>query len=99
MALDATGRQRRAKIAGKASGKVRQRGMRQRDANIALAFAYLSGKSQSVADTRKAIIFLTGLGHGVNLPEDVDPLRFLAQAIALTTKRIRQILKMHADII
>ena len=93
MALDEEGRKRRARIAGKASGKARQRGKQARDAKIVLAFAYLTGQIQSAADDRKAIAFLTNLGHGVNLPDGVSPLRFLAEANGFSRQRVCQILK------
>lgn len=99
MPLDAEERSQRAKMAGTASGVSRQYGKDARDANIVRAFDYLQGKWQAPKDAERAYRFLKKQGHGVNLPDGVSPLRFLAVATGLTRQRVWQIVKTAKDCI
>ena len=97
MPLDEKGRKKRASEAGKASGKVRSEGKKERDAYICLAFTYLSGCPLTKQDTNKALKFLLEKGADIDtvlmVAPDQTPYRILADCTRLTRQRIDQIVK------
>jgi hypothetical protein len=102
MAIDEKARIKRAKKAGKASGKSRSKGLPARDALIVLGFNYLSENLKIKSDKdkviiKKAIKFITEHGGSVNLKLNQElghtPFRILADCMKLTRSRIQQIVK------
>jgi len=100
MAIDEKARKKRAKKAGKASGKSRSKGLPARDALIVLSFDYLSENLKIKSDKdkvimEKAIKFITSHGGSVNLRINQElghtPFRILADCMKLTRARIQQI--------
>ena len=93
--LDEKGRKKRARKAGKASGKARHpREMSERDKNIVLAYNWLTNAPQSKSDRLKAYEFLcSNTGFRPNLLPSETPLRKLADIFGLARQRIDQIVK------
>jgi len=97
MPIDEKGRKKRARKAGKASGKARHnREMTARDKNIVLAHDLLTNAPQSKSDKLKAYEFLCkNTGNRPNLQPSETSLRKLADATGLTRARVWQIVKNY----
>lgn len=99
MALDEKGRVKRARKAGRASGKKRTAKTKKRDLLIVLAHNYLDGKYLKKNDALKAIDFIEKHGGSINLKKnkelELTPNRILADCLGVTRSRIGQIVKKH----
>jgi hypothetical protein len=89
-------RSARARKAAQASATKRREATRERDEEISIVYRRLTGRA-SKEEEFQAIRVMTRWGRGVNLPEGVGVLRFLAQATGLTKRRIWGIIKKPSN--
>ncbi len=87
---------KRARKAGKASGKARHNRAVLRNKGLVLAYRYFTDDSISKEDSIRALNFLLSIKAGANLPEGVPLLVHLAVADNITKDHLQKILREAA---
>ncbi len=96
MANDDKGLIKRARKAGKASGRARHKRAVIRNEGLVLAYRRFTDDSISTEDNKRAVKFLISIKAKVNLPEGVSPLAHLANAANITKDHLQRILREAA---
>ena len=87
---------KRARKAGKASGKARHKRAVIRNEVLVLAYRRFTDDSISTEDNKRTVKFLISIKAKVNLPEGVSPLAHLAEAANLSKDHLQRILREAA---